>query len=598
MRNSLFFPSFRRLNVCIACTLALFAGTVSSEAVDYTWTYVGTTSNWNLPGAWGSTGGTYPNSSADNVTISGTGTMLINVSPTVGNFSTDANGTWIANGSATSGASTTLTITGTLSKTNTQLAIFRNNSNSQLSLNVNTILVSNGELSLGHRSNATQIQSVTAQYTTITGGILDLNVAGTANLGAITMSGGNIHLNTYSTASTQTIYASSLSGAGGTIDSTNGIANALATLEVSTAGVSSFNGVLKNGATTSPLSFTMAGTGLQILTGTSSYTGATKVSSGTLQIGNGTTGAISGSSAVTVGVDTTTSAVLALDLGNNSTFANNITTTAAGVVQSNLTSGTNTLSGTISGGGSLVKNGLGTLIVSGNNSYTGSTEVAKGTLKATSSTALGNSKEIKVDTGATLDLSSISAGFNVGTTQTLVANGTVQATTGISVNGELTGSGDISGLVSLGSGGTLSPGGDGTTGTLTLHTGLTLATNGGSEISFDLGSSQDLIRIDGGNLTGNSSGTTLINLNLLSGLESGSYTLIIWDGATGSFNADAFSLGEVTGLADGGSISFQVVGNELQAVIAVPEPQTWAAMLVGGLGLLVFSRRSVRRMSL
>jgi fibronectin-binding autotransporter adhesin len=93
------------------------------------------------------------------------------------------------------------------------------------------------------------------------------------------------------------------------------------------------------------------GSGTLVLTGTSTYTGGTTISAGTLQLGNGgTTGSIAG--------DVTNNAILAVNRSDTLTFAN-----------------------IVSGSGALQQNGSGTLILTGTNIYTGGTTINAGTLQ-------------------------------------------------------------------------------------------------------------------------------------------------------------------------------------------------------------------------
>src|SRR5262249_53675283 len=85
---------------------------------------------------------------------------------------------------------------------------------------------------------------------------------------------------------------------------------------------------------------------------------------------------------------TISSAFSTAGIVNSSAFAPTFIINNSGVVSFDIDDGT-TFSGTISGSGSLVKEGEGTLMLSGNNSYTGGTLVNEGTLAVGSSTALG-----------------------------------------------------------------------------------------------------------------------------------------------------------------------------------------------------------------
>ncbi|PHM45547.1 autotransporter outer membrane beta-barrel domain-containing protein [Xenorhabdus miraniensis] len=99
----------------------------------------------------------------------------------------------------------------------------------------------------------------------------------------------------------------------------------------------------------------LVGSGTTILTGENTYTGETKIDSGTLQLGdNGTTGSIDNRSKVTIGQK----GILAFDHKNNITFSNNI-----------------------SGAGGVEHVGKGMTILNGQNTYTGTTYIKAGTLQ-------------------------------------------------------------------------------------------------------------------------------------------------------------------------------------------------------------------------
>src|SRR5262245_11764096 len=96
------------------------------------------------------------------------------------------------------------------------------------------------------------------------------------------------------------------------------------------------------------------------------------------------------------------SAFSIVGIDNSSAFAPSFILNNGAVLSFEIDNGSNTtVSGTISGNGSLVKEGEGTLTLSGNNSYTGGTLVNEGTLAVGSSTALGTGT-LTVADGTTL----------------------------------------------------------------------------------------------------------------------------------------------------------------------------------------------------
>ncbi len=132
---------------------------------------------------------------------------------------------------------------------------------------------------------------------------------------------------------------------------------------------------------------TQNGPGTTLLTSAgNNYSGATTVSAGTLQIGNGTTGVIGTGTLVSV----SPGATIAFDEANGATQSNNIADagTVAGVEGSGVT---NTLSGNITGAGRLTQTGAGTTILTGTNGYGGGTIISSGMLAVGNLSALGTS---------------------------------------------------------------------------------------------------------------------------------------------------------------------------------------------------------------
>jgi poly(beta-D-mannuronate) lyase len=122
-------------------------------------------------------------------------------------------------------------------------------------------------------------------------------------------------------------------------------------------------------------------------------------------------------------------------------------------------------SNVISGAGNFVKTNGGTLLLTGTNTYTGSTLVINGTLALVANGSISNSVIINVASGATLDASGRSDGtLSLANGQTLTGNGTLNGSVVVS-------------------NGTLSPGTN-SIGTLTFNNNLTL--KGGSTTAMAL----------------------------------------------------------------------------------------------------------------
>jgi fibronectin-binding autotransporter adhesin len=130
--------------------------------------------------------------------------------------------------------------------------------------------------------------------------------------------------------------------------------------------------------------FTKAGDGTLILQGTKSYTGATLINTGTLEV----QGSIASSSSIT------NDAALVFNSGSAQSYGNGI-----------------------SGSGTLTKSGGGTLTLTGTNTYTGATTLSAGTLILNNATALGGNNpgvngtsSISMAAGTTLRSNYLGAG--------------------------------------------------------------------------------------------------------------------------------------------------------------------------------------------
>jgi autotransporter-associated beta strand protein len=177
------------------------------------------------------------------------------------------------------------------------------------------------------------------------------------------------------------------------------------------------------------------------------------------------------------------------------------------------------VSGAISNGSATTFNvaqtGPGSLTLAASNTYNGSTMVNGGTMALGPSGWIGNSTNLSVTNGATLDVSQAGGGFVLGSSQMLSGNGIV------------------TGAVSCASGAVISPGGGVSECTLSLSNNLTLS--GGAACAFDLsnfdveGSGTNDEILVAGNLI--LSGTNTLAINPMVGLlANGRYVLMRYGG--------------------------------------------------------------------
>ena len=273
-----------------------------------------------------------------------------------------------------------------------------------------------------------------------------------------------------------------------------------------------------------------SGTGVLVISNTSTYSGGTTISGGTLQIGSNSANGTIGSGNISI------------DSGAN--------LSVVGI------SGTTTLSQTISGAGRVTKSGVGTgLVLSGSNTYTGGTTLSNGVLQGTDSTAyVGNANVLS------------NAGFGNSAPGTVALNmGSGTGTLQFRVNGQS----------------------DSSSQTLTLFSGYTSATSsqqtlvltqsgGGGNYTIDVnreggtGSNKtleiagytSLVRNGTLNVTGgNGYSLRLANLILSSGSAGSNYTL---NPTTGSLK-----VGNITSVSTGtGTTTLTLDGSATGNVIS------------------------------
>jgi len=307
--------------------------------------------------------------------------------------------------------------------------------------------------------------AVGAKTLTITAGNDTFSGILSGTSGRLTVSGGTEILtgaNTYTGGTTIAAGATLQLGNGGASGSIVGnVANNGALTLSHPGNTYTFGGDI-SGAGTVNLSAPSAST--TTFTGTNTYTGATTLTNAVLQLGNGgTTGSIVGNVAFNNG---------SLNINRSDTYS---------------------FGGLISGSGTVTQVGTGTTVLSGDNTYTGATDITAGTLR------------INGNQSAATGLVTVASGATLG------------------------GSGIIGGAVTVANGGHIAPGNS--PGTLTMGS-LTLIA--GSVLDFELGQAStvggalnDLINVNG-NLT--LDGTLNVSASVGGTYGAGIYRLINYTG--------------------------------------------------------------------
>ena len=273
-------------------------------------------------------------------------------------------------------------------------------------------------------------------------------------------------------------------------------------------GNGTFSGVIKN--TTGSLALNMNGSGKQLtLSATNTYSGGTTITAGTLQLGN--------SNAISSG-SLNVAASANLDLNGFGTVIDGLSgggtidSTAAGTMTLNIgNSGTGgTFSGAIkntTGTVNLAKNGAGTEILTGNNSYSGNTIVYNGGLTITGgplSSHLDLSAQLGV-VNAVINGATVTSPSGLYITSPTGGSGTsiygAAATLTITNGAQVTANADGNGrALSYGAGGNERPGGNGS---------LTVGTTGDTTTLVTVNGILDMFITSGGGTTGNFT----VNLN-------------------------------------------------------------------------------------
>lgn len=331
----------------------------------------------------------------------------------------------------------------------------------------------------------------TGAITVASSALLALNASET--IGNLTGAGGsfvNLGLNTLTTGDgSSTIFAGIISGAGG---------------------------------------LTKQGLGTFTLSGANTYTGPTTINAGTLAVSGGS--AIGDTSSVSIAAAATLDLLSSETIGALTGVSGSFATMGASSLTINNSVGPSTFAGMISGSGNLTKTGAGTQVLSGTNTYTGTTFVNAGTLSVSGGNAIIDTGAVNVGSGGTLGLASAEAIGNLtGAAGSFVALGSNTLTTGDASStifaGVMSGTG---GLTKQGAGTFTLSGANTYTGPTTINAG-TLAASGGNAIAntsnvgiasaatLDLLTSETIGSLTGAALSSVTMGANSLTINAVSG---------------------------------------------------------------------------------
>ncbi|HSX04543.1 MAG TPA: autotransporter-associated beta strand repeat-containing protein, partial [Rhabdochlamydiaceae bacterium] len=264
-------------------------------------------------------------------------------------------------------------------------------------------------------SSATITNNATVQFTQNTPGTYPGAISGSGNLikqgtSTLTLSGANTYAGGTSINAGIISLTGSLNPAGtvnltamGTqfnIDAATGSKTIGDFMGVSTSTCNLGSNNLTVGTSTSSVTFsgaisgagglTKQGTGTFILAGTNTYAGGTTINAGTVSL----TGSLNSAGAVSLAGAGTAFNINGSLMNQTIGDFSGVSTSTCNLGSNSLTVGTSTpsvtFSGAISGTGGLIKQGTGTLIVTGANSYGGGTTITTGVLQGTTTGLQGN----------------------------------------------------------------------------------------------------------------------------------------------------------------------------------------------------------------
>lgn len=488
-------------------------------------------------------------------------------------------------------------------------------------------------------------------------GILDIGDTDGSNSYTLTNSGGGVTLTFDNGGSNAQLNETSTSKGDlidenirlkGSLDITNASANTLsftgsiqssATSGTQTlsllSGDANILAVISNGGIGGTIAVSKSGDGTLTMSGSNTYTGGTTVSAGTLALGNSVSGTPVGTGTLTLS-DGATVRSTGAGGANGRTLQNAISLSGNVTLGDSVNNGTLTFDGTslahgvtltgnttlstestvviadvISGAFRLTKDGSASLTLSGANLYSGGTFINAGTIRFSNSSALGSgnvtigtaggdpaellwsggtatiSNNITVASAAT---SVLEAGTGTPTfSGTITLNGNLilgAAAGGMTLSGMITGVGGLTinsnAPFTLSGANTYSGGTAINAGTLIVSSSGTL---GSGNVSLTAGSVT--LTLSGATQIASTATLSYVNMDIINLNYAGSDKVI-------GLTVDGVSQGPGTYGANG--INPDGVFTGTGFIVVVPEPSTWASMILG-FGLLVGVQRFRRKVS-